>query len=101
MVTALDFKTKVRSQKYKKERYAIGNVSEKYLSKIIKEFERIGRIPYVKRIPKNKPTSSYFHLVRCIAKCMMRSDEQNWHVHGSYAKETAPSLKVNVTDKDE
>ena len=36
LVTALDFKTKVRSQKYKKARYAIGNVSEKDLSKIIK-----------------------------------------------------------------
>ena len=32
LVTALYFKTKVRSQKYKKARYAIGNVSKKYLS---------------------------------------------------------------------
>ena len=32
---------------------------------------------------------------------MMTSDEQNWHVHGSYAEETAPSLNINVTDKDE
>ena len=39
--TSLGFKTKARSQKYKKERYAIGNFSEKYLSKIIKEFEKI------------------------------------------------------------
>ena len=38
LVTALDFKTKVSSPKYKKARYAIGNVSEKDLSKIIKEF---------------------------------------------------------------
>ena len=57
LVTALDFKTKVRSQKYKKSRYAIGNVSKKDLSKIIKEFEKIGRLPYVKRIPKHEPTS--------------------------------------------
>ena len=35
LVTALDFKTKVRSPKYKKAMYAIGNVSEKDLSKII------------------------------------------------------------------
>ena len=29
LITSLGFKTKVRSQKYKKARYAIGNVSEK------------------------------------------------------------------------
>ena len=32
---------------------------------------------------------------------MMRSDEQNRHVHSSYAEETAPSSNVNVTDTDE
>ena len=57
LVTALAFKTKVRSQNYKKERYAIGNVSKKDLSKIIKEFEKIGKVPYVKRIPKHEPTT--------------------------------------------
>ena len=31
----------------------------------------------------------------------MRSDEHNWHVHGSYSEETDPSLNVNVTDDDE
>ena len=36
LVTALALKTKLRSQKYKKARYAIGNVSKKDLSKIIK-----------------------------------------------------------------
>ena len=41
LITYLGFKTKSRSQKYKKSRYAIGNVSEKDLSKIIKKFERI------------------------------------------------------------
>ena len=101
LVTALAFKTKVRSQKYKKARYAIGNVSEKDLSKIIKEFEEIGKVPYVKRIPKHEPTSSYCHIVRFIAECMMRSDEHNRHVHGSYAEETAPSSNVNFTDEDE
>ena len=69
--------------------------------KSIKEFEKIGKVTYVKRIPKHEPNSSYFHLVRCIAKCMMRSDEHNQHVHGSYAEETDPSLNVNVTDEDE
>ena len=101
LVTALDFKTKVRSPKYKKARYAIGNFSKKDLSEIIKEFENIGKVPYVKRIPKHEPTSRYYHLVRCIAECIMRSDEHNQHVNGSYAEETAPSSNVNVTDKDE
>ena len=88
LVTALAFKTKVRSQKYKKARYAIRNVSKKDLSKIIKEFEKIGKVPYVKIIPKHDPTSRYYHIVRCIAECMMRYDEHNWHLHGSYAEET-------------
>ena len=101
LVTALAFKTKVRSQKYKKARYAIVNVSKKDLSKIVKEFEKIVKVPYVKRIPKHEPTSSYYHLVRCISDCMMRSDEHNWHMHGSYAEETFPSSNVNVTDEDE
>ena len=39
LVTALALKTKARSKKYKKARYAIGNVSMKDLSKKIKEFE--------------------------------------------------------------
>ena len=64
LVTALDLKTKARSKKYKKARYAIGNVSEKGLSKIIKEFEKIGKLPYEKRIPKHEPAPSYFHLVK-------------------------------------
>ena len=101
LVTALAFKTKVSLQKYKKARYAIRNVSDKNLSKIIKEFEKIGKVPYVKSIPKHEPTPSYFHPVRQIAKCMMRSDEHNRKVHGSYAEENAPSLNVNVTDEDE
>ena len=31
---------------------------------------------------------------------MMRSDELNRHVHGSYTGTTSPSSNVNVTDKD-
>ena len=101
LVTALAFKNKVRSPKYKKSRYAIGNVSETELSNIIKEFGKIRKLHYEKKRPKHEPTDSYFHLVRCIAECMMRSDEHNRHVHVSYAEDTAPSLNVNVTDKDE
>ena len=43
LVTALVLKTKARSKKYKKARYAIGNVSMKDLSNIIKEFEKLSR----------------------------------------------------------
>ena len=52
-------------------------------------------------MPKHEPTPSYFHLVRQLEKCMMRSDKLNWHNHGSYAKKNAPSSNVNVTDEDE
>ena len=40
LITFLYFKAKVRPHKYKKARYAIGNVSKKDLSKIIREFEK-------------------------------------------------------------
>ena len=53
LVNALAFKIKVRSPTYKKSRHAIGNFNEKDLSKIIKEFEKIGKLPYEKRIPKH------------------------------------------------
>ena len=101
LITSLSFKTKVKSQKYKKARYAIGNVSEKELSKIIKEFEKIGKLPYDKKRPKHEPTPSYFHVVSQIEKCMMISDKLNQYNHGSYTEMTAPSSNVNVTDEDE
>ena len=72
----------------------------KDLSKIIKEFEKIVKVPYVKSIPKHDPTSRYYHLVGCIAECMLRYDEYNQHAHDDYAEETAPSSNVNVTDED-
>ena len=67
LVTALALKTKARPKKYKKARYAIRNVSMKDLSKKIKEFEKIVKVPYVKNMPKHEPTSSYYHLFWCIA----------------------------------
>ena len=51
--------------------------------------------------PKHEPTHSYFHVVRQLAKNMMRSDEPDWHDHGSYTEKTAPSSNVNVMDEDE
>ena len=101
MVPALDFKTKVGSPKYKKSRYAIENVSEKDLSKIIKEFEKIGKITYEKKRPKYEPTRSYFHLVRQLAKCMVRSDKLKRHDHGSYTEKAALTSNVIVTDEVE
>ena len=101
MVNALAFKIKVRSLKYKKVRYAIVNVSEKDLSKIIKKFEKFEKLPYEKKRPKHEPTESYFHLAREIAKCMMRSDMLNWYDHGGYTEMTAPYSNVIVMNESE
>ena len=101
LVTALALITKARSKIYKKERYAIGNFSMKYLSNKIEEFETIVKIPYLKRIPKHEPTSSYFYLVSCLGECMMRCGENNHHVHDGYEKEMALSSDVNYTNEDE
>ena len=76
----------------------------KDLSKKIKEFENIFKVPYVKRIPNHEPTSSYFHVVVCIGECMMRCGDNNHNVHDvhdGYEKEMDPSSEVNDTDKDE
>ena len=100
LVTAMAFKTKIRPQKYKKSRYAIGNFSEKYLSKIIKEFKKIGKLPHEKKRPKHEPNDSYFHLSRQLAKCMMIYDNLNWYDHGGYTEMTAPSSNINVKDKE-
>ena len=55
LITSLGFKAKVRTQKYKKAKYAIGNVSKKNLSKIISEFDKFEKLPYEKRRPKYEP----------------------------------------------
>ena len=68
--------------------------------KIIKEFEKIEKLPYDKKRPKHEPTDRYFHLERKLAKCMMRSDKLNWHDHGGYTEMTPLSSNVNVTDED-
>ena len=101
MITSLGFKTKAKSQKYKKTRYTIRNVSEKDISKIIKEFEKIGKLPYEKRRTKYERTDCYFNLTRQLAKSMMRSDNFNWYNHGGYTKMTAPYSNVNVRNEGE
>ena len=72
----------------------------KDLSNKIKEFEKIVKVPYLKRTPKHEPTLSHFHLVECVRKCMMRCGENNRHVHDGCGKEMAPSSDVNDKDKD-
>ena len=100
LVTALALKTKARPTKYKIARYAIGNVSMKDLSNKIEEFEKFVKVPHFKKEPKHETTLSYFHLVECLRKFMMRSGENNHHVHDSYGKETASSSNVKDTDED-
>ena len=90
LVTALALNTKARLTKYKKARYAIGNVSMKDLSNKIKEFENFVKLPHLEKTPKHEPTLSYFNLVECLRKCMMRCGENNHHVHDGYEKEMAP-----------
>ena len=55
LITSLGFKIKTRSQKYKKARYAIINVSDKDIYKIIREFEKFEKLPYEKKRPKHEP----------------------------------------------
>ena len=101
LITSLGLKTKARSQKYSKASYAIGNVSENDFSRIIKDFDKIEKLPYENKRPKHEPTDSYFHLVRQLAKCMMIYDNLKWYNHGGYTEMTAPSSSVNVTEEDE
>ena len=53
LINSMGFNTKARSQKYKNARYAIVDVSEKDLSRIIKDFEKIEKLPYEKKMPKH------------------------------------------------
>ena len=56
LVTALALKTKARSKKYNKARYAIGNVNMKDLSNKIIKFENFVKVPHLKKTPKHEPT---------------------------------------------
>ena len=77
LITSIGIKTSVRSKKRKKARYAITNVSMKYLSKIIKDFEKLPYEGYVQKRRKNEPTDSYFYLAIHISNCMMIYDAFN------------------------
>ena len=101
MITYLCFKTKARLHKYKKAGCAIRNVSEKYLSKIISEFEKFEKLISEKRSPKHELTDSYFYIERQHVKCIMRSDTLNWHDYGGYIEMTALSSNVYSADEEE
>ena len=58
LITSLGIKAKARPHEYKKARYAIGNVSKKGLSKIIREFEKLPYEIYEKKRPEHEPTES-------------------------------------------
>ena len=62
LITSLGLKTNVWSKKIKTARYSITNVSMKYLSNIINEFERLPYKGYVRKRPKHEPTDSHFYL---------------------------------------
>ena len=64
LITSLGFKIKARSQIFKKARHAIGKVSENDISKIIRKFEKIEKLPYEKKRPKHERTESNFYLTR-------------------------------------
>ena len=101
LITSLGFRVKVRPHKYKKAKYAIGNVSKKEISNIIREFEKFEKLPYEKKRPKYDPNDIYFHIARQLAKFMMRVDAINWHGYGGYMEMTALSSNVCSLDKDE
>ena len=50
------FQDEIKVAIIKKARYAIRNVSKKYLSKIIKDVEKMKKLPFEKKNPKQEPT---------------------------------------------
>ena len=80
LIIYLGINTNANAKEYKKEMYAITNISMKDISNIIKEFEKLPYKVYVRKRPKHEPTDSYFYLARYIYKCMMISDDFNSHI---------------------
>ena len=73
----MGIKAKTRPNGYKNARYAIGNVSKKDHSKIMREFEKLPNKFYEKKRPKHETTEDYFYPARKVAKCTMTSDDLN------------------------
>ena len=105
LITSLGLKAKVRPKKYKKEWYAIRNVSKKDLSNISRELDNLFYKSYERRRPKHEPTDSYFYLARQLVKCMTRADVLNLHVYPVRIETTAtkqiPTSHVCSTDESE
>ena len=79
LITSLGIKNNVSSEKDKKSRYAITNVSMKDISKIIKYFENVPYKGYVHKRPKYEPTESYFYPEIKLTKCIMTGDASNYN----------------------
>ena len=60
LITSLGLKAKSSPKKYKKARYAIGNVIMKDLSKIIRDLEKSPYKGYERKRPKHEPTEICF-----------------------------------------
>ena len=73
LITSIGLKTTVRPKSIKKARFAITEVSFKYLSKIIKEFKDVPYEGYVRKRSKQMTTDSYFYLDIQLSTCMMRN----------------------------
>ena len=74
MNTSLSLKTIRRSNKNKKERYDITNVSLKDIYKIVKEFEDLPYGGYMRKRSKHVRTESYSYLAWQLDTCMLRSN---------------------------
>ena len=77
LIIYLGLNTIGSSNKNKKSRYSITNVSMKEIHNIIKEFEKLPYEGYVRKRPKHEHTDSYFYLYIYLAKCMIRADTFN------------------------
>ena len=104
-ITSLGIKAKVRPHKYKNASYAIGNVSKKDLSEIIREFEIFPYESYERKTPKHEPIDSYFYLSRHILKCIVIAYSLNLYGcpvrTGITATKQIPTSHVCSTDKIE
>ena len=62
LIISPGIKAKSRPKKSKKKRYVIGNVSNKDLSKIIREFDKLPYKSYERSKTELEHTDSYFYL---------------------------------------
>ena len=72
MITYICIKIVRRSNKIKKARFAITNVSIKDIYKIIKKSEDLPYEGYVSKSHKKLTTDNYLYISRQLTKCMKR-----------------------------